>query len=223
MSPNTRSALLGLCLSPVVALAAEVSPSEREAAPLPPELPGHLAAPAPAAATRLESRTLPARIPAAPAPANRGGAAARPTPAAGPRQLESNTLPARAPLPGAGGGAGGDPGAPARPATATPPQGLRLYYAPQATQLADVERAALTRLVDSLGRGPGPRLAIHLHDATGPGGLLRALRRAQLEQELAQLGVAANRLQFVAEPFAAGSAPVLSPHYVEFRRLDGAR
>ena len=107
--------------------------------------------------------------------------------------------------------------------TATPPQGLRLYYAPQATQLADVERAALTRLVDSLGRGSGPRLAIHLHDATGPGGLLRALRRAQLEQELAQLGVAANRLQFVAEPFGAGSAPVLSPHYVEFRRLDGAR
>ena len=52
---------------------------------------------------------------------------------------------------------------------------------------------------------------------------MRALRRAQLEQELAQLGVAANRLQFVAEPFGAGSAPVLSPHYVEFRRLDGAR
>lgn len=218
VSLSTCIALLGLSVSALAEQA--VSDTERNAAPLAPELPAFLRQ-APALTKSTAPAQPPARAVAPTAPSSMNDAVVgadteaddpvMAPPAATTAVVQATPLPRAA-----------APAAPAQQAPAMPaPSGLRVYFAPEATELSGPSLQAVGELVAQLGAGV---LDIHVANPSGSNGRLIALRQAGLQDLLRDLGVNSSRLRFRMLPFGlmatdGGSAP-LSPHYAELRLVE---
>lgn len=222
VSLSTCIALLGLSVSALAEQA--VSDTERNAAPLAPELPAFLRqAPAPTKSPAPAQPPARAVAPTAPSSMNDAVVGAdteaddpvMAPPAATTAVVQATPLPRAAATPAA-------PAAPAQQAPAMPaPSGLRVYFAPEATELSGPSLQAVGELVAQLGAGV---LDIHVANPSGSNGRLIALRQAGLQNLLRDLGVNSSRLRFRMLPFGlmatdGGSAP-LSPHYAELRLVE---